>query len=419
MQIELTLLKALSTKYNYDKYIALVDKERLMQDTSLMLDDFGKYYDRYPNHKDIEYGTFYAHFAQDWHKKDLDNEDINYYRKTVIPALEKHADDDTQSVLLALESREVTQKITESLEKDLDVDFIKSTLEKYVEQHNNIYDNESDVFTPTSIDLGESDQSHGVPWFLPSLQRGLGGLTGGQFVVIAADSGVGKSCFCISQAVHTVKWIKKTESERPILYFTSEDTESDLMSRFFSNLYAGHINGGFEDIITRREEVQKSFTDNFPKDSLLAARIGGPKDMYKINRLVERYNPCLIIVDMLDCLSKSQEQGDLGLLYQQFRTIANAGYPIIGTTQSGNTSYQYFDKEKNEMVTKYREHLTDKDMANSKSSKQGATYCSIMIGKSNSGEFVRHLNTTKKKRGQAVRATVELVERFSQYKELL
>lgn len=419
MQVELTLLKALSTKYNYDKYIELVDKERLMQDTSVLLNDFGKYYDRYPEHKEIDYTTFYAHFAQDWHKKDLDNEDIKYYRETVVPALEKHADDDTQTVLLALESREVTQLISESLEKDLDVDFIKSTLENYVKQHDNIYGNESDIFTPTSIDLGDSDQSNGIPWFLASLQRGLGSLTGGQFIAVAGDSNTGKSCFVISQAVHTVKWIKKNKIDRPVLYLTSEDTESDLMSRFFSNLYAGHINGGFEEIITRREEVQDSFIQNFPNEALLAARIGGPKDMFKIKNYVERYNPCLIIVDMLDCLSNSQEQGDLGLLYQQFRTIANAGYPIIGTTQSGNTSYQYFDKESNEMITKYREHLTDKDMANSKSSKQGAVYCSIMIGKSNSGEFVRHINTTKKKRGQAVRATVELVEKFSQYKELL
>ena len=419
MQVEVTLLKALSTKYNYEKYIELVDKKRLMQDTSVLLEYFGKYYDRYPDHSTIDFSTFYAHFAQDWHKKDLDDEDIKYYRETVVPALEKHSDDDTQTVLLALEARDVSQKITDSLETGLDVDAITGVLSEYTEKHNTIYGNEQDIFTPTSIDMGESDQSNGVPWFLSSLQRGLGSLTGGQFVVIAADSGVGKSCAVISQAVHTVKWIKRNNTTRPVLYFTSEDTESDLMGRFFSNLYSGHIKGGFEEIIERRDEVQQSFVDNFPANCMLAARISGPKDLYKIKKYIERYNPCLIITDMLDCLSNSQEQGDLGLLYQQFRSIANSGYPVIGTTQSGNTSYQYFDKNTNEMVTKYRENLTDKDMANSKSSKQGATYCSLMIGKSNSGEFVRHINTTKKKRGRAVRATVELIEKFSLYRELL
>ena len=124
---------------------------------------------------------------------------------------------------------------------------------------------------------------------------------------------------------------------------------------------------------------------------------------------------CLIIIDLLDKLSASDNIQDLTKLYQEVRGIANDGYFIIGTSQTGNTSYQ--DKDTKEY--KHRRWLTDKDLANSKSGKQGAAYCMIMIGKDDEIPGIRYISTTKKKRGRHCNITAEISEIHSFYRELI
>jgi len=68
---------------------------------------------------------------------------------------------------------------------------------------------------------------------------------------------------------------------------------------------------------------------------------------------------------------------------------------------------------------KSRKWLSDKDLSGSKSGKQGAAYCMIMIGKDDDMPNIRYVQTTKKKRGQHVAVTCEVSEVHSSYRELL
>jgi hypothetical protein len=56
--VEIALLKAMSTQYNYRNYIDYVVVERLLEETQILLDAYGRYYDLYPDHLTIAWDTF-------------------------------------------------------------------------------------------------------------------------------------------------------------------------------------------------------------------------------------------------------------------------------------------------------------------------------------------------------------------------
>ncbi len=417
ISLEASLLKALSNRKAYTQFINSLDKKKLIPLTAKLLDDYKIYFKSYQS-DDIDWQLFYTDFSQNWHKEDLDARDLAHYRDTVFPLIQNSVVDD--GMYISLLERDASSSISKSLEKGVDLVYINdvtSTLSRlkatYLNQH------DESVFNIANLDLTVLDNSNGIEWFLSSLQAGLGSLMPGQFVIVAADSDTGKSAFCISQAVHVFKQIaqqhNKVGNTRPILYCTSEDTREDLACRFLSCLYKDKCLGGFEEIINKFEKVNESFKKHFDSSLFIGVPLRGPSDMLNLRQKIDMYNPCIIIIDMLDKLSNSDNIQDLTKLYQEIRGIANDGYPIIGTSQTGNTSYQ--DKETKEY--KHRRWLTDKDLSGSKSGKQGAAYCMIMIGKDDEVPGVRYLSTTKKKRGKHVNVTCEIQDAYSFYRELL
>lgn len=412
IQLEASLLKALALKDNYNSFINILDSKRLINITAGLLKDYKKYYDKYK--ENINWSTFYAEFAYNWHNKDMDEHDLAYYRETVFPLIQNAEVSD--SVYTALLEREASKKIEDVISKGINQHEIHEILTK-LEEQKAVYckdKRDEDVFSLASVDCSVLDPSNGLTWFLPSLQASLNSHMPGQFVVVAADSDTGKSAFCISQAVHVFKQLNKSGGKRPILYCTSEDTKEDLACRFLSCLYQEETQG-FEHIITHFDKVLSNYKKNFDDSLFIGIAIRGPSDLVRIRQKIDKYNPSLIIIDMLDKLSNSDNIQDLTRLYQEIRGIANDGYQIIGTSQTGNTTY--YDKETNEY--KHRKWLSDKDLSGSKSGKQGAAYCMIMIGKDDNMPNIRYISTTKKKRGKHCNITCELIDLHSFYKELL
>ena len=408
IELEAALLKALSIKKNFEHFYDNIDTTKLLNVSQTVLKDYKLYYDKY--NEDIDWSVFYNDFSQNWHNKEFNNTDIAYYRDVVFPLIRDSRIEN--NVYTSLLDREAAQKITSIIERGIDELQIHEVM-KDLAASKAVYSKEDDdIFKISSVDLGTIEAGQGVEWFLPSLQRGLGDHMAGQFVLFSADSGAGKSAFCISQAVHTLKQHK----DRPILYCTSEDTKEDLVGRVLSNLFHKKMPGGFEDIIKNRDTVYKEFLANFDEDMFLSMQIRGPYDLYKIQQKMDRHNPCLVVIDMIDVLADSLDIKCLTKTYNTIRGMANDGYPILGTTQAGNTSYQ--DKETGMYV--HRKQLSEKDTAGSKGGgKQGAAYCMIMAGIDDDIPGLRYLSTTKKKRGSYVNVTCELKDEYSLYKELV
>lgn len=418
IRLESSLLKAMSVRKNFETFVEFIDVKRLLPNTGLLLKDYKKYFESF-EHETINWGTFTTEFAQHWHSRDLDEDDIVYYRDTVIPLIEQVEDQDVNGVLVGLLDRDYSTRLTNLLHGDLDSVKLQEILDDYNQaKARYVTQADAEAFSIDKIDFSILDKENGIPWFLPSIQKGLGSLVQGQFVVVAADYGVGKSAFAISQLAHTLKYLRFKKDNRPVLYFNSEGTQADVFTRTLSNLYSNKVVGGFEDILKQVGTVAADFTEKFDKDMLLVFQIQ-QGDMSKIKQKIDMYKPSLVIIDIMDVLAKEEDVQHLKKLYDGLRLLSAQSCPIIGTTQSGNTSYQYFDKEKSEMVTKHRRWLSEKDLYGSKAGKGGAADTIITIGKDDEMAHVRYVHTPKKKRGSVVKVTCEIIEKYSSYKEIL
>ena len=89
IDIEIDLLKSMSNKSNFNTYIDTIDLKRVYPSTKLLLNDFSKYFDVYNEHNKINFKLFYTMFSTSLHNKDLDTDDIEYYRDYVFPAIDK------------------------------------------------------------------------------------------------------------------------------------------------------------------------------------------------------------------------------------------------------------------------------------------------------------------------------------------
>lgn len=412
--LETALLKTMTCKQNFTTYVNSVDHNRVLPTTKLLLTDYNKYFTLFPDHETIDFGQFQTQFTQNWHNKDLDILDIEYYRDYVFPAIQKYDNPDTEHCLLGLMHKQTAEKLSEVANTSFDVGTLRGILDDYEHRQSVIIRTcDKDVFTMQNVDFDILDKSSGIPYFLPSIQAGLGSLVKGQFVVVSADYGTGKSAFVISQAVYSFKHLAKIGDKRPILYFNSEGTEGDVFARFCSNLYHETYFGGFEEIIENREAVRELFLKKYAPEQFMVFQISGGGLSY-VRAKLEKYNPALVIIDITDVLAPEEDVTSLKKVYDNLRLLSGAYCPIIGTTQAGDNSY--LDKETNQI--KNRKWLGDKALYGSKSGKGGAADTIITIGKDDNNPRLRYISTPKKKRGTMVNLTCEIEDIYSLYREI-
>lgn len=413
IEIETALLKAMANRDNFELYSKSINKKRLYEATGVLLEDYEKYFDLYKEHKQIDFELFYTQFSQSWHNTDFDNEDINYYRDYVIPAINKADTKEVETSLLGLIQKQTLEEINRSSEKTFDIEKISSILEEYKAKHGEIItEYDDDCYTINNVDFSVLEKKKGIPYFLPSLQAALGSLTKGQFIVVSADYGAGKSAFVLSQAAAGIRHLQNNGENRPILYFNSEGTEADVYVRLMSNLYRDKIAGGFEQVLTNISKVKEVFNKQYNPDNFKVFQLTGHNLAY-IKTKMQKHNPALVIIDICDSLVPEESPALLKKLYDNIRQLSNAFCPIIGTSQSGDTSY--FDKDTGEK--KNRQWLGGKALYGSKTGKGGAADTILTIGKDENSDL-RYVEVAKHKRGRAVRVTCEIDGLYSDYREV-
>lgn len=411
--LEAGLLKTLSIKANYDEYFHLIDVKRLLTNTALLLKDYEKYYQLNPTHSKIDWGLFYTQFAQDWHLKDLTITDIEYYKDYVFPAIRDSRIENTENCILGL-LKQVTLNNLCLATETLNPEKIRTILDEFDTKSNLLIRQEvdPDAITSDIVNLEILDKSKGIPYFLAALQNNLGGLIQGQFVVIAADKNTGKSAFCISQAVETFKWLLTHPDKGPILIFNSEGTPADVYGRFWSNFYKDIHPEGMEYIVKHREKIRQEFNEENDYKKFIVFQLETNKIDF-IETKIKKYSPSLVIIDMLDSAAEEEDHLTLKKLYDNTRRISLTSCPIIATTQSGNT--RYFNKETGQESIK--RWLTEEDVLNCKA-KVAAAETFITIGREIENKNLRFINTPKVKRGEEVRFTCLIENKYSLYKEI-
>jgi len=164
-------------------------------------------------------------------------------------------------------------------------------------------------------------------------------------------------------------------------------------------------------VLANIDKVKESYVRNFNHENFKVFQLSGNNIAY-VKSKMQQYNPSLVIIDIVDSLAPEESPGLLKKLYDTIRQMSNTFCPIIGTTQSGDMSY--FNKDTG--AKEYRKWLDTKDVYGSKQ-KAGAADTLIGIGQDPDSDL-RYISVPKKKRGDPVKITCELVGIYSHFQEI-
>ena len=380
------------SKENLSKYRRYIKPHVVMKETNTILDGMDKYYKTFPSVTDFAWDSFSAFLIADQSKRLTDDSIVKLRMmlskaKSFVP---HHAHEEVVKTLIELDYlaliMEECVKVKEG-SSDLEHVHILATnalkdVERYIEK--------DELFVSADLSaIADRITSSGYEWRLDALNRSLGPLRTGNFVIVAARVEVGKTTFLASEVSYLAQQLPK---DRPVVWVNNEEESSVV---FFRIVQAAL---GIESKVIIADS-KKAMVD-------YAALMGGNKDKIRVTKdmnnvrdletLFREVNPGLIIFDQLDKVDgfKSDEREDLklGKIYKWARELARSYGPVIAASQLSASAVEMKDPP----------FIGLDALRGSKTDKPGEADVVITIGKykepkSPEEEMIRTINVPKNK----------------------
>jgi replicative DNA helicase len=331
------------SKENLQKYRRYIKPHIVVKETNIILDGMDKYYKTFPSVSTINWEPFTAFLIADQSKR-LTDDSIVKLRMTLTKAktfVPHHAHEEVIKTLIELDYlaqiMEECEKVKEG-SSDLEHVHILATdalknVERYIEK--------DELFVSADLSsIADRISSSGYEWRLDVLNRSLGPLRTGNFVIVAARVEVGKTTFLASEVSYIAQQLPK---DRPVVWVNNEEESSVV----FFRIVQAALGQESKEIIADSKAAMLAYT----------ALMGGDKDKIRVTKdtnhvkdletLFREVNPGLIIFDQLDKVSgfKEAEREDitLGRIYKWARELARTYGPVIAASQLSATAVDLKD----------------------------------------------------------------------------
>jgi replicative DNA helicase len=380
------------SKENLAKYRRYIKPHVVMKETVTILDGMDKYYKAFPTVTSFSWDSFSAYLIADQSKR-LTEDAIVKLRMTLTKArtFEPHcAHEEVVKTLIELDYlakiMEECEKVKEG-ESDLEHVHILATnalkdVERYIEK--------DDLFVSADLSaISDRITSSGYEWRLDVLNRSLGPLRTGNFVIVAARVEVGKTTFLASEVSYLAQQLP---ADRPVVWVNNEEESSVV---FFRIVQA-----------TLGQESKTIIADSKAAMETYTTLMGGNKNKIRVTKdmnnvrdletLFREVNPGLIVFDQLDKVDgfKSDEREDikLGKIYKWARELARNYGPVIAASQLSASAVELKDPP----------FIGLDSLRGSKTDKPGEADVVLTIGKykepkSPEEEMIRTINVPKNK----------------------
>jgi len=331
------------SKENLAKYRRYIKPHVVVKETNIILDGMEKYYKTFPTISDFSWDSFSAFLIADQSKR-LTDDAIVKLRMTLTKAktfVPHHAHEEVIKTLIELDYLALIMEECEKVKEgssDLEHVHILATnalkdVERYIEK--------DELFVTADLSaIADRISSSGYEWRLDVLNRSLGPLRTGNFIIVAARVEVGKTTFLASEVSYLAQQLPK---DRPVVWVNNEEESSVV---FFRIVQA-----------TLGQESKVIIADSKAAMDQYTTLMGGNKDKIRVTKdmnnirdletLFREINPGLIVFDQLDKVDgfKADDREDirLGKIYKWARELARSYGPVIAASQLSATAVDMKD----------------------------------------------------------------------------
>ena len=406
MSLELTALRMFKKREVYQRLGRSVPERALEQRTSLILRDFGRYFNEHESVSTIKAEPFTLWFKL-VHPK-LGDEDLRVYA-----ALFKQFDTDNepgveQGIMERLIAADSAAKLADTLERwneggDFD---LLSALQKHqqdFEEAVNRKANSLQDLTPIEDIIAAEENEVGFRYRLGCLNAGVKPLRGGDFMIFAARPDAGKTTAIASEVTFMAPQVDKLYpgEDRSILWLCNEGPSRQIVYRTFQAAL-----GITDEAMFKLSKQPHKQYGNMLRANYVEAIGGRPgalrvfpihdKYNFDVEDIMKQYRPALVVADMIDNVKFGGELANMGsrtdqvleAMYQWFRHKGvQYDSAMIATSQ--------LSADAEGVMWPAQSMLKD-----SKTGKQGAADVIVVMGKTNEPNLAgsRYISTPKNKR---------------------
>lgn len=336
------LLKALTNRARYLSLRNSVPEEMVASATKRLLNEFGEYYEKYPDHDDIDLEALITQITlrkgQTADNRTILCQLIKQLEQPVPDEILANTVNQLESLAFAGKAQLLLQKFSAGEEVDIthELMVLSQTTRQRMQIQSQASWADGDVWEYIQKD---ADDSGYVLDVFPEIADNLKGLNAGDNVCIAAPTDKGKTSILCNVAVTFAKqeWAAHGEDSRPVLYMVNEGMAERITPRVYQT--ALHC--------TRAELWKKGQEGTITDDYV---RVVGRRDMIRlvnihgmsvaqVARVIEQHNPFCVITDMTGRIKVGTGGGmndvqQLEQVWDDFRSLAAIHKFIhVGTAQ--------------------------------------------------------------------------------------
>jgi replicative DNA helicase len=308
--LDMTLLRIVRRRVDYDKLIRSIPTDVLDERTRIVLKDFGKFFREHDDVMQIDYEPFYLWFKMFAHPN-LKPESLEIYGQ-LLRQIEEDVPLSLREGLMArfvaADTSNTVLKLIERYNEGDEIDLgsaLREVVDQYEEQTNRKVKQpwvQDDIEDLLQDDLHDT----GLHFRLPCLNESLRPLRPGDFVIVAARPDVGKTTFLTSELSFMAPQVDKLypDEGRTILWFNNEG----LGKRIKTRLYQSALDASIGDLLTKQKKrtIHKDYADSIADGDAERAnnviRIMDVHDFWnhEVEDIIRAANPALIVFDMID-----------------------------------------------------------------------------------------------------------------------
>lgn len=335
--MSINILYLLSNKEYYYKYKEFIKDYTISKESSQVLKDMDAYFSQHPSSTEIDWEKFGEWFRIVQHPM-YKEEKQNLYQE-MFDALRLHSglDEETESSLVstmierdyATQCADMCLKIAEGQQRDA-LSGLQELLDSYHKDVGKIDQMDSLIVSDGLSDILGRVSGTGLDWRLDCLNRSLGPLRKGDFILVGARPDAGKTTFLASESTYMASQL---EEDQVVVWFNNEEQGWKVKLRV---IQAGI---GWDNLAINNDPVRAEAEYNrLVGEGKIKIIDKADLNVRDVKHFLDKLNPGLIIFDQLWKVHGFEKRAgndvnNQTLLANQAREWAKEYAPLINVHQ--------------------------------------------------------------------------------------
>jgi KaiC/GvpD/RAD55 family RecA-like ATPase len=335
--LEIDLLALVRNKDKYYRFKPYIKDHVLTKEALLIYNSIDTFFKQFKDQTDIDWNAFEAFFFV------LRNSQISPAQRTsyrnIFDKLKAHTPALATDILLKhFVTADYATQIADTALKVREGSAAIDDVAKLVEKH----DSELRIATtPTKFfvtgdlsDMLSRASTPGLEWRLEELNISLGPARQGDFILIAAYVGTGKTTLTASEVSHMASQLK---DDRPVVWVNNEEESNKVLLRIMQSALGITVADINKDVAAATAAYNKLM--GMPNRILVTPNDTSVCNVDYLSDMFEKVKPAIIVFDQLDKVAGFEREAEkkeyerLGRLYKWARELSHKYGPTIAITQ--------------------------------------------------------------------------------------